>query len=251
MKDNGLGKLYDRLTPEERFKLDVEAMARGDSEESRRLVDTCPRRAYTMTDLQFAGRWDGAIQITMAALMDLRQNTTKLRMIDAFRAVLPYSDMLAQNNASEAYLDGHRSGSRHAWRLAGKDGEPPGWEDYVEEEAEETEENADPAIEGELEGIEARIKEESARFIPELLERLERELATKALAVWEAFCGFCEEDAGIEPHKLLQATFPPALEDVRWFGELCKQLGLEAEKAAVEECRENMRGHWQHLLERG
>lgn len=29
MKHKGLGKLYDRLTPEERFRLDVEAMARG------------------------------------------------------------------------------------------------------------------------------------------------------------------------------------------------------------------------------
>jgi hypothetical protein len=42
---NGLGKLYDRLTPEERFKLDVEATARGDEAESKRLVDTCLHRA--------------------------------------------------------------------------------------------------------------------------------------------------------------------------------------------------------------
>jgi hypothetical protein len=38
MKRKGLDKLYDRLTPEERFKLDVEAIARGDEEESRRLA---------------------------------------------------------------------------------------------------------------------------------------------------------------------------------------------------------------------
>jgi hypothetical protein len=29
MKQNGLGKLYDRLTPGERFRLDVLAMAGG------------------------------------------------------------------------------------------------------------------------------------------------------------------------------------------------------------------------------
>jgi hypothetical protein len=29
MKRKGLGKLYDRLTPEERFRLDVLATARG------------------------------------------------------------------------------------------------------------------------------------------------------------------------------------------------------------------------------
>ena len=50
MKHKGLDKLYGRLTPEERFKLDMEAMARGDEEESRRLVETCPRRSYVMND---------------------------------------------------------------------------------------------------------------------------------------------------------------------------------------------------------
>jgi hypothetical protein len=70
MKQNGLGKLYDCLTPEERFRLDVEAMARGDKQESRRLTDTCPRRTFTMNEPGFTGRWDGAIHLTMAMLMD-------------------------------------------------------------------------------------------------------------------------------------------------------------------------------------
>src|SRR5918994_3912097 len=38
----GLGRLYDRLTPEERFRLDVLALARGDEEESESLPATCP-----------------------------------------------------------------------------------------------------------------------------------------------------------------------------------------------------------------
>jgi hypothetical protein len=50
----GLGRLYDRLTPEERFRLDVLALARGDDEESERLTATCPRRGYTMND------WDSS-----------------------------------------------------------------------------------------------------------------------------------------------------------------------------------------------
>lgn len=199
-----------------------------------------------MTDLQFSGRWDGAIQITMATLMDLRQNTSKLRMVDAFRAVLPYSEMLAQNSAAEAYFDGHRSGSYHAWSTAGKDGDPPAW-DPDEETAEN---NADPRMEEDLEKIEARVKQDG-HFLPELLERLERELAAEALAVWEAFCGFCEEEMELSPEKLLRATFPPALEDVGWFRELCERLELEADQAAVEEYRESMRGYWRHQLGRG
>ena len=41
----GLGRLYDRLSPEERFRLDVLALARGDEEESERLTATCPPAA--------------------------------------------------------------------------------------------------------------------------------------------------------------------------------------------------------------
>ena len=33
MRRDALGKLYARLTPEEHFRLDVEAIARGDMEE--------------------------------------------------------------------------------------------------------------------------------------------------------------------------------------------------------------------------
>jgi hypothetical protein len=53
----GLDSLYDRLTPEERFRLDVLALARGDEEESERLTVTCPCRDYTMYDWEFVGRW--------------------------------------------------------------------------------------------------------------------------------------------------------------------------------------------------
>jgi len=112
MRRQGLDKLYDRLTPEERFRLDVEAMARGDEEESRELTHTCPRRNYTMNDVGFAGRWDGAIQMSMVVLLDLGPVIARLRMIEAFRVLLPYCRTLAQNDAHSAYFDGHEAGSR-------------------------------------------------------------------------------------------------------------------------------------------
>jgi hypothetical protein len=166
-----------------------------------------------MTDVGFSGRWDGAIQLTMATLMDLRQSTAKLRMIDAFRAVLPYAEQLAQNSAAEAYFEARENAPSEA------------------------------GVDEDLERIEARV-EEDGRFIPELLERLERGLATEGLAVWRAFSLFCEEDMGISPEKLLGATFPPALEDVEWVRQLCGRLQLEVEAADVEEYRGYMRGHW-------
>ncbi len=66
MKQNGaLGKLYDRLTPEERFRLDVLATARGDSEESRLLTTTCPRQSYVMNEWGFSARWHAARELAM------------------------------------------------------------------------------------------------------------------------------------------------------------------------------------------
>jgi hypothetical protein len=247
MKKGGLGKLYDRLTPEERFRLDVEAVARGDSEESRRLVDTCPRRTYTMTDLGFSGRWDGAIQLCVAVLSDLRYTTAKLHMIDAFRAVIPYSHTLAEDAAFQAYFDGHRSGSYHAWNAAGKPGRPPAW---PEQGFECEDEEQDPAMERDMEEIEAKV-EKYGELLPELLGRLERELGAQALSVWEAFSGLCEEEMGLSSEKLLQATFDPALGDVKWLLGLCERLGLEADPAAGEECREALGAHWQRTIERG
>ena len=50
MNKNALHRHYLRLTPEERFRLDVLAMSRGDSQESERLTKTCPKRDYIMND---------------------------------------------------------------------------------------------------------------------------------------------------------------------------------------------------------
>jgi hypothetical protein len=94
-KKNGLGKLYDRLTPEERFRLDVLAMARGDAEESEFLTRTCPRHTYTMNDVGFAGRWQAAKELTTLTYMDIAGKVEKLRLIEAFGVIVSaYSELL-------------------------------------------------------------------------------------------------------------------------------------------------------------
>jgi hypothetical protein len=45
-----LTKLYDRLTPEERFRAFVSAVARRDMHEADRLNDTCPQRPYRIDE---------------------------------------------------------------------------------------------------------------------------------------------------------------------------------------------------------
>jgi hypothetical protein len=85
----GLGRLYDKLSLEERFRLDVLALARGDEEESERLTATCPRRAYTMNDWEFVGRWEAARELAMFAYVDVLRRLDKIKMIGAFAVCFP------------------------------------------------------------------------------------------------------------------------------------------------------------------
>ncbi|MGH3146572.1 MAG: hypothetical protein ACRDTR_12300 [Rubrobacter sp.] len=95
-----LHKHYDRLEPEERFRLDVRAMARGDVEESERLVSTCPRRPYTMTDVEFSGRWNALLSLTPRAFLPLSEYLGKLEMVELFRAATD-----AESAEAGAFLD--------------------------------------------------------------------------------------------------------------------------------------------------
>ena len=246
MRRDRLGKLYDRLTPEERFRLDVLAMARGDEEESERLVGSCPRRNYVMNDWAFVGRWQAARELAMLAYTDLAKCMDKIQMIAAFRVVLPYLRTVWENDTHSAYFGGHHAGSHHAWRLAGKDGEPPGWEN----DEEEAERNADPAIEADIEKWSGKVGETDDR-LSGALDNLEGELAAQGLAVWSAFAHFCEREMGLEADKVLAALAPPLAERVRGFGELAERLQVVPDTESVEEYRAIMEEAWGRVLEKG
>jgi hypothetical protein len=170
----GLGRLYDRLTPEERFRLDVLALARGDEEESERLTAACPRRDYTMNDWGFVGRWEAARELALLTYVDVAGRLDKIKMIVAFRGLFPYLSTNWQDDVYGAYFDGHMAGSHHAWNRSGKAGEPPGWET----DEEEAERNADPTM---VENLEKWTGEGRYARLAGKLEEMERELVREAL----------------------------------------------------------------------
>jgi hypothetical protein len=238
----GLGRLYDRLTPEERFRLDVLALARGDEEESERLTATCPRRGYTMNDWGFVGRWEAARELALLAYVDVVRRLDKIKMIVAFRGLFPYLGTVWQDDVDEAYFDGHMAGSRHAWNCSGKAGEPPGWE----ADEEEAERNGDPTIDEDLkkwtgEGRYARLQGK--------LEEMERELVREALTPWLGFAGFCAQEMGLEAEKLLEALARPFAERVRDLEELSARHEVEADVEGVEEYQAILTEAWRHDLE--
>jgi hypothetical protein len=239
----GLGRLYDRLTPEERFRLDVLAMARGDEEESERLTATCPRRDYTMNDWGFVGRWEAARELVLLTYVDVVRRLDKINMIAAFRGLFPYLSTIWQDDVHWAYFDGHRAGSRYAWKWSGKAGEPPGWE-AAEEKAER---NADPTIDEDLkkwrgEGRYARLEGK--------LEEMERELVRQALTAWLGFARLCEQEMGLEAEKVLEALARPFAERVRDLEELSARHEVEADAQGVEEYLVMMTEAWRREVER-
>jgi hypothetical protein len=243
VRKDRLGKLYDRFQPEERFRLTLEALARGDEGEADRLSESCPRRTYTMNDLAYGDKIRAGLQITMVVCLDLGPRLAKLQMLDALRVTGPYLRTVWKNEAYSAYFDGHRSGNLHAWRAAGMEADPPGWKDW--EEAEKPDEEAcDPAVEGDLENIGARVKETTA-LISERLDKLEREFLVEVRTVWEAFAGFCEEELGFGPETLFKAYFEPMLEQIEELKALMgKPDAPGPDPQRLSEYREAMSSAW-------
>jgi hypothetical protein len=233
MRQNGPGRYYDQLTPEERFRLDVLAMARGDMEESELLTRTCQRETYTMNHRGYTGRWTGTYEITLRMYIAVNNELAQLQMIDAFRELVPYSQTLSHNIAFDAYFTGHQSGSYHAWNAAGKTGRPPA-----------------PAMERDMEELGATV-EKYGEFLPELLEKLERELATNALSLWEGFSVSCDECMGVPAEKVIAVVLEPVVDRIEDLKSLAERLELEPNAKTVEQIREGLAQSWRVVEQRG
>ena len=245
MKSNSLDRLYDRFSPEERFKLDVEAYARGDEQESRRLRESCPRRTYTMNQWAFSIRWQVAAQLANGLCLEIARHSSCLRTIDALREVLPYARATYRVETSGAYLSGHEAGSRYVWSRAGMDGDPPGWERPDDGEAGET--DFDPAVAGDLVELGARL--EGDAVLPGVLDRLERVVVQEAWTAWEAFARFSEGTVGIVPERLLEAISEPGLADVEDLKGRRDKLTFEAYEDQVTECQQALAEVWQRNVQ--
>ena len=248
MRQNGPARYYDQLTPEERFRLDVLAMARGDMEESDLLTRTCQRETYTMNHRGYTGRWTGTCEITLRMYIAVNNELAKLQMIDAFRELVPYSQTLSHNIAFDAYFRGHQSGSYHAWSAAGKTGRPPAW--GREPEMEPDEDERDPAMERDMEELGATV-EKYGEFLPELLDKLERDLATNAFSLWVGFSVFCDECVGVPAEKVIAVVLEPVVDRIEELKSLAQRLELESDADTVEQIQEGLAESWRVVEERG
>ncbi len=252
MSRNGLHRHYDKLDAAERFRLDVLAMARGDEQESERLVRSCPRATYTTNDRAFTVRWTSCENIALRISLPLLQEIGRLRVVDAMRVLVPYQNTLSENLAFDAYYKGHEAGSYHAWNHAGKTGHPPAWPkgEDPSEIWEPDEDERDPAMERD-EGELQIVVEANGKFLPEILDRIERECVGRAYSVWAGFEAFCDECAGVPAEKVGAVVLAPVMEVVAAMKRRAETLGVEADSETVEELREGLAEIWRGAQERG
>jgi hypothetical protein len=252
VRGKGLHRHYDRLDAEERFRLDVLATAREDSRESERLVSSCPRVSYVMNEAGFAERWRGAIEITLRVYVPLGEQLAKLGMVDAFGVFVPYSQTLSSNMVLDAYYKGHEAGSRHAWAHAGKGGPPPAWpEDGPRGElVEPDEDEQDPAMERDADELEA-VAEQYNRFLPEVLDELERRCVKEAFGIWSGYAAFCEESAGVCAEDLAAVVLAPVVGGIEDMRARAERLGVEPDADLVERVREGLAEAWRTVEARG
>ena len=149
MRKCNIAKLYDRLTPVERFRMILDARARQDAPEVSRLLGSIPRRVYEMDD------WD-AVSLNDAAL----------RMAAAFLILWhgAYGHWLLTHYMERAAKKGQRSKGAPATRLSD--------EDFVHAYA-----SVRNAYTG-LDRICARVGLDAQHFLHAMLAPVAREVAT-------------------------------------------------------------------------
>jgi hypothetical protein len=228
---NGLHRHYDKLTAEERFRLDVLAMARGDRQESERLVSSCPKFSYTMTDNAFSGRWLGALDITLRSYLWVAGHLDRLKTLEAVRGILPLQADYARDRTRDAYVEGHRAGARQAWQ---GDGPAPEW----------PLEGIDEAKVDELAGL-------SSSIMPTILDGLERREAGNALTLWRGFGAFCGEVLELDPVKVLAVVMEAGVPRIEGLEATAERLDLEPDAETVEEIREGLAEAWRWAEGRG
>ena len=132
------------------------------------------------------------------------------------------------------------------------EGVPPQWPDDGPngELMEPDEDEQDPAIERDMETLEATIEEYDG-FMPELLDKLERELATNALSLWGGFVVFCEECIGVGAESVVAVVLEPVVDRIEDLKSRAERLGLEPKAETVEEIREGLAAGWRVVEKRG
>jgi hypothetical protein len=202
---NTLRKHYPNLTPDERFRLALAALARRDDADLALLRTTCPMKTYDATDQTFQVQWEQSAKVVHC--FQAIWLITLIRLKEAEGA------LMREEAALECFRTGYVHGANAAWAEAGREGAYLELEDF------------------ERYGKRTEAEEERAgRW-----ERAYLRQCCEVKTVWVGFTRFCAA-VGIAPETLLGwwSGAGQFIEAVRWV--LDGDLPID-EAAADEFCR--------------
>ena len=219
--------IYAAVTPEERFRLIMQAHARGDEVEDKRLMNTCPRKTYTMRDAAVVERLEAVETLALCVCLELAAPLAKLQILKAQEQCLGHLKDTEADLICQAWYSGYTHGRAEGWRLAGIGEEPL--------------ETCDEDGDGEELPL-PKDEDPAAQWFLGVNPRLIRDLESIVLGQWEAFAQFCREDLRLEPERVLEVCMAPALETVQ--KALLEMEGIHADPARVEERRDLLGRLW-------
>ncbi|HEX8913564.1 MAG TPA: hypothetical protein VF796_14490 [Humisphaera sp.] len=174
-----IARHYDTLDGPERFVACIEAMARGDHAEDKRLDDGCPRRVCEVDDPEYRSRMSVSFTVSSLVCASIQRDLDVIRTIEVVRDVAKVLRELGAGVAEDAFVAG--------WIAAG--GSDEGGE----------------AADAELE----RARERGRLVIDVAARTVSRGVgkrrAASILGAWEGYGRFARECCGVEPEVLAKA----------------------------------------------
>ena len=213
-----LTRFYGEFTGEERFRLVLEAKARGDSVEEDRLIESCPAFSVTMNDPAFVRRWLAAEELVKALVADTSRFIGWMQALDFLRS--PVTELLDDVLALERAYD------RHDGDVLDSDAE----DDFLPDDRRGAEIDPGPS------GDEGEADETTERAYPLLAMQAAHNVAAGMVAArWEAFTTCCREDLGVEAETLLRAMWPEIWHQMEALGPAMAGLSERSRERVTEE----------------
>jgi hypothetical protein len=182
---------YETLTAHERFQLLIEAMARKDEVECKRLEDSCPTNIYRCEDADFRARVRRAYNITVTVCLNMRQGIARIRMAQVLKKTSRHFAHPVAKFAMAAYLCGRAHGREEA-------GGDPG---LIPSNGTELAEmlTSDVGVQEQLDEIRSAAEEVVGQVADWLCYSVGQADAVDLLSQWEGFGRFTRSRLGLEP----------------------------------------------------
>jgi hypothetical protein len=243
-------RLYDHFTPPERLTLVLEALARGDEGEVRRLASSCPRKTYTAPDAEFGDRVRVAFDTVAVVCIDLRALFCRLHALHWGVFACREMATLHQINADMAFLEGLACGLRCPqieFYAPPAEGPPSS----AAAEPRDEDDDLDAAAPDCCERM-AAVSERAQRStdcVAKALGRAAYAVAVEFVTCWEAFGRFCRRHLRVGPEAALSAwgfTRPGE------FAATAEQYShVKPDEAEVEDYYRHVCKHWDARFEGG